>query len=180
MSDLIAVNEILSLTSFRPEDKAGLQRYLDDPEVFRNTLTIPSPYTEEEANKWLTHTAEQRALLGHEGNWAIRHRDVGYIGGIGIFFRTGWEGHLDEIGYALGAPFRGQGWMTEVVRTFVDWQLAQRPRLARIEAYTFPPNIASGRVLEKAGFVREGYLRKRHLKNGRLEDAVLWARIRED
>lgn len=163
---------------YGPEDREGLIRYLNDPEIYRNTLRVPYPYTAQDADEWLVHTHERTAQLGRTANWAIRHREAGYIGGVSCFFKTGVEGHCDEIGYALAAPWRGQGLMTEVVTAFSAWLFDTRPALARLEANVFPHNPASVRVLEKAGYEREGYLRCLHLKEGELLDAIVMAKIR--
>jgi len=55
----------------------------------------------------------------------------------------------------------------------------ERLDLVRIHAGVFDYNPASARVLEKAGFVREGVLRKWALKDGAYVDAWAYARIRE-
>ena len=60
-----------------------------------------------------------------------------------------------EIGYGLEPEYWGKGYGTEAVIAAVDWALKQ-PGVKRIEAETEPGNIASQRVLEKAGFVPAG------------------------
>ena len=108
----------------------------------------------------------------------IRHTEHGVIGGIGAFLRTGVDGHLDEIGYWLGEPFRGQGIATDAARVMCEWLFEMRPALVRIEAKVHSYNPASVRVLEKAGFEREGFARKHTIKDGELIDVILMARIR--
>lgn len=179
MKEIISLSEHLSLTPFEPGDQANLVRYLNDPVLYQNTLRIPSPYTAADADQWINMALENRALHGQTYNWAIRHDVHGVIGGIGAFLRTGVEGHLDEIGYWLGAPFRGQGIATNAVQVLSNWLFETRPALVRIEAVVHSNNPASARVLEKAGFEREGYARKHTIKNGELIDVILMARIRE-
>ena len=60
-----------------------------------------------------------------------------------------------EIGYGLEPEYWGKGYATEAVIAAVDWALKQ-PSVKRIEAETEPGNIASQRVLEKAGFIPTG------------------------
>lgn len=180
MSDFIAINADITLSPFRPEDKPSLLRYLNHPELSRNTLHIPHPYTETDAENWLALTRERREKMGVVSNWAIRHREEGLIGGIGAMVKAGLDGHLDEIGYWLAAPFWGRGIMTEVVQKFTEWLFASRPALVRIEGRVFSFNIASARVLEKAGYEREGYLRKEHIKNGVHVDTILLTKIRAE
>ena len=178
MDEKIHISEHLKLTLFEPTDKPNLVRYLNDPVLYRNTLRIPSPYTDADAEQWINNVQESREKQEFISNWAIRHIEHGVIGGIGAFLRTGVEGHLDEIGYWLGEPFRMQGIMTKVVQVLCDSQFETRPALVRIEAKVHSYNPASERVLKKAGFEREGFARKHTIKNGELIDVILMARIR--
>lgn len=69
------------------------------------------------------------------------------IGGIGYTP----QGETAEIGYWLARPYWGQGLMPKVVKGFCAY-LNERHGITRFEAKTFPSNVRSGRVLEKAGF----------------------------
>lgn len=179
MHPFIFVNNAINLTPFLAEDKHHLVQYLNDPVIRRDTLRIPIPYTDEAAASWLITVAENREKLGMEANWVIRHHKNGFLGSIGRALINNGESHLDEIGYWLAAPFRGQGIMTAVVQAYSTWLFDQHPDLVRIEANVFPHNPASVRVLEKAGFEREGYSRKLHCKNGVFLDSIRMAKIRE-
>lgn len=178
MEEKIIVSDLIELTEFRREDKSNLVRYLNDPVIYQNTLTIPSPYGETDADKWLEITRANREKYGRLSNWAIRHREAGLIGGIGRMGLTGMEGHRDEIGYWLAEPFRGQGIMTAVVGKLSAFLFSSTP-LVRIEAHVYEYNPASARLLEKAGFQREGIARKFAKKDGRYIDAILLAKIKE-
>jgi len=180
MENVILINDLISLTAFEAGDRANLIRYINDPDVYNNTLTIPSPYTDIHADEWFVRVQEQRDKYGMISSWAIRHREAGLIGNIACFFKytSASDSHRDEIGYWLAAPFRGQGIMTGAVDAFCNW-LHEKRGLLRIEAFVFVHNPASARVLEKAGFEREGYFRKLDRKDGVLLDAVGLARIWE-
>lgn len=175
----IAVNEWIELTAFEHEDADNLIRYINDPEVYRNTLTIPYPYTAAHAADWMGFVARNQTEYGMPINWAIRHRDAGLVGIISTFMKKGIDGHSDEIGYWIAAPMRGRGYMTEVVIRFSDWVFIQRPKLVRLEAFVFSYNPASVRVLEKAGYQQEGYLRKWQMKDGQAIDAIALSKIRQ-
>ncbi len=69
------------------------------------------------------------------------------------------ESHKVEIGYVMNRAHQGKGYMTESTRAVIDWALGQ-PSIYRVYATTDVDNIASQRVLEKAGMQREGLLRK--------------------
>jgi ribosomal-protein-alanine N-acetyltransferase len=64
-----------------------------------------------------------------------------------------------DFGYVLARPWWGQGLMTEVLTEAVDWALRQ-PAIFRIGAVCDVENIGSARVMEKAGLLREGLLRR--------------------
>ena len=168
----------MSLTPFFQGDQPNLVRYLNDPVIYRNTLTIPFPYTDVDAENWLHYVNKAQEEAGVLLNWAIRDREAGVIGSIGMFLRGGLQGHSDEIGYWLAEPFRGRGLMTEIVKVFSDYLFETRPELVRLEAKVHSHNPASARVLEKAGFEREGLARKMTLKNGEYIDVILLAKIR--
>ena len=178
MEEKIIIDDLIALTEFRQEDKSNLVLYLNDPVIYRNTLTIPSPYAEADADKWLGITQANLEKYGRLTNWAIRHREAGLIGGIGRMVLTGIEGHRDEIGYWQAGPFPGQGIMTEVVGKLTGYLFEQSP-LVRMEAHVYDHNPASARVLEKAGFQREGIARKFALKDGQYIDAILLAKIKD-
>jgi ribosomal-protein-alanine N-acetyltransferase len=81
-----------------------------------------------------------------------------------------------SLGYWMGAPYAGHGYMRNAVATLLP--VAFGPlRLHRIEAATMLANAASIRVLEVCGFEREGLARSYLKINGRWEDHLLYARV---
>lgn len=90
---------------------------------------------------------------GHPSGWLVLHR-AEVIGDCGIFGPPDADGHI-EIGYGLAEGWRGRGLGTELVRAIVTWLLMQ-PGVRAVEARTLPENIASRRVLTKAGFRERG------------------------
>lgn len=82
------------------------------------------------------------------------------------------------IGYTLDKPHNGKGYMTEAVRLLVDFGFKELA-LHRIEAGVMPHNLGSIRVLEKAGFHKEGIARKNVEINGKWEDHQVLAKINE-
>ena len=87
--------------------------------------------------------------------------------------------HSAEIGYWLGKPFWGHGIMTCAAKAVTAYGF-QTLGLMRIDAYARADNDTSARVLEKAGYQREGLLRKVALKEGEPVDYLLFAILRED
>jgi [ribosomal protein S5]-alanine N-acetyltransferase len=175
MTISIIVNDKIELTEVRETDNLHLVLYLNDTTIFNNTLMIPFPYTQASADFFINLCRESEKKNGFITNFAIRERATGaLIGGCGRFLR---EPYKDEIGYWLGKPFRKQGIMSAVVRSLCDY-LFETTELVRIEALVFADNEASAKTLEKAGFQREGYLRKYTFKNGQMQDDIIYSKLR--
>jgi [ribosomal protein S5]-alanine N-acetyltransferase len=88
--------------------------------------------------------------------------------------------HRLEFGYVLARPWWGQGLMTEVLTEVVQWAMAQ-PTIFRIGAVCDVENVRSARVMEKAGLVREGVLRRYLVHPGmgtEPRDCFSYARVR--
>ena len=174
----IKINDTISLTEYRKSDKAALLKYLNDEDIYKNTLSIPHPYIEASADFWLNMVFEKYAKIGNKTELVIRDSQGEQIGGIGRLILSGLDSHTDEIGYWLAKPFWNKGIMTQVVSKFTEFCFEEFP-LVRITAKVFIHNIGSSRVLEKAGFQKEGHLRKAYLKDGELLDAILYSKIKE-
>jgi [ribosomal protein S5]-alanine N-acetyltransferase len=90
------------------------------------------------------------------------------------------EGHRAELGYVLARPAWGQGFMTEAVQALTQMALHEVP-VARVAAVCDVDNVASARVLEKSGLVREGRL-ARYIVHPNISDeprdVYLYARTR--
>lgn len=83
------------------------------------------------------------------------------------------------LGYWMGERYAGRGLMSEAVRALVAFAF-ETLHLNRVEAACLPCNEASIRLLEKAGFAREGYARKYLCIDGRWQDHVLYGLVRDD
>lgn len=84
-----------------------------------------------------------------------------------------------SLGYWTGAPYARQGYMTKGVRAIVPF-VFETLRLHRLEAACLPSNLASTRLLEKAGFQREGLARRYLRINGVWQDHLLYAILEHD
>jgi RimJ/RimL family protein N-acetyltransferase len=167
------VLEHCELRPFTETDASSLALHANDVTVWRNLRDLfPHPYTLEHAVGFIQHTQRQPSgchlAIVVEGQAA---------GSIGLKLGTDVERVSAELGYWLGAPFRGRGVMTEAIRAFTDDSF-DRFSLTRIFALPFAFNPASCRVLEKAGFQLEATLRRSAIKEGRITDQRLYARVR--
>jgi [ribosomal protein S5]-alanine N-acetyltransferase len=176
-ADIPAMNEAeqIRLRAWRRSDLSSLVRYANNRRVWINLRDIfPHPYTHAEAERWITICEANR---GPTTNFAIELAGEA-IGGIGCRLLDDVNCKTAEIGYWLGEPFWGRGIATAALLQTTDYAF-QTFGLERVQAHVFSWNPASARVLEKCGYVLEGRLRRSIFKDGRLSDALLYARIRE-
>ncbi len=171
----IPVDEHLSIEYYDDGDVYDLLQNIGDKDVSKALLEVPYPYTISDAIAFINHTVHQRKDFGINVNWCIR-QDGLVIGGIGRQVKYGIKSHKDEVGYWLGKDYWGQGIMTKVLSVFCDF-LHDEQNLHRIEAPIYTWNEASGRVLEKCRFEREGLFRHAYLKDGKWVDAYMYARV---
>ncbi len=101
------------------------------------------------------------------------------VGGIGLTQVRRGVAQMATLGYWVGEPFSRQGYTTEAVRLIVRFAF-ETLRLHRVEAACLPENVPSRRVLEKAGFIREGYARQYLQIAGDWKDHLTFARLKDD
>ena len=99
-------------------------------------------------------------------------------GAIGYVPGTDVERYSAEVGYWLGESLWGRGIVTEAL-TMLTAYLFDEMNLLRLFALPFADNRGSMRVLEKAGFVREGILRSSSVKYGEPRDQAIYAIVNE-
>jgi RimJ/RimL family protein N-acetyltransferase len=141
-------------TPVMDDAEAIFTTYARDAEATRY-VSFRTHRSSDEARDYLRQCAAGWAGSG-PFTWVIALREEGRLAGA-IDIRP--EGHRVELGYILGRAYWGRGYMTEVVRAVAEWALAQ-PEVHRVWAVCDVDNLASARVLEKAGMEREGRLRR--------------------
>jgi ribosomal-protein-alanine N-acetyltransferase len=124
------------------------------------------------------YAEDQRADLAYPF-FLFRQHDHVLLGGLTLGNIRRGVAQAGSLGYWMGAAYARQGHMTSAVRALVSFAFATL-RLHRIEAACIPANAASIRLLEKAGFSREGYAREYLCINGVWQDHLLFARLKSD
>jgi RimJ/RimL family protein N-acetyltransferase len=151
-------------------DEASLVRHANDRDVWRNLRDqFPHPYTPADAEGWIGFASSQ----ARPTSLAIEVESQA-VGGISLRLHDDVERVSAEIGYWLGRAFWNRGVMTAAVRAMTEYGF-QQFALTRIYAVPFAANSASHRVLDKAGYAREGVLRRSAIKDGIVTDQVLFA-----
>jgi RimJ/RimL family protein N-acetyltransferase len=151
-------------------DAESLQRHANNRNVsIRLRDRFPFPYELHHATTFLGWIGQQPT----PSVWAIEVEGQA-AGGIGIEFNTDVERVSAEIGYWLGEQFWGRGIATEALQAVTAGAFKQF-EITRLYAVPFADHAASVRVLEKAGYVREGHLRRSAIKDGQVHDQFLYA-----
>ena len=127
----------------------------------------------------LRHYArEQREDTGYAYG-VFKIGDDELLGGISLSNVRRGVTQAAQLGYWLGLEMTGRGYMTDAVAALATYAFFGL-RLNRVEAATLPTNAASIAVLERNGFLREGYAR-RYLKiNGEWRDHILFALLADE
>ena len=116
-------------------------------------------------------------LAGQRADLTVRDSATdAYAGEIGFYY---WEPPTQQgmIGYSMHPDWRGYGYATRAARLITQWAFTAAG-IRRITAGAAPDNIGSQRVLERSGFVREGYERGRLPgRDGTRIDQLLYARL---
>ncbi|KAJ0093436.1 hypothetical protein Patl1_25343 [Pistacia atlantica] len=115
--------------------------------------------------------------------WASDDKVTSFTRPIGAISVTPFSGNdkcRGEIGYLLGSKYWGKGIATRAVKMVVDIIFDEWPHLERLEALVDVENVGSQKVLQKAGFMREGVLRKYGLLKGKARDMVMFSLLSTD
>jgi RimJ/RimL family protein N-acetyltransferase len=174
-NDVQLILERCIVRSWRPSDVESLARHADNRKIWINLRdAFPHPYTNRDARDFI-RTALQRTP---ETTFAIAVNEEA-VGSIGYVLHPDVERVSAEIGYWIAEPFWGRGIATEAL-VAVTGQAIDAHGLTRVYALPFAWNVASCRVLEKAGYVLEARLRDSAIKNGQLTDQMQYAFIAAD
>lgn len=173
-----------SLVFMRPAQAADWEEWATLRDRSRDFLTRWEPTWPPDA---LARSAFQRRVKRQAQEW---RRDEGYsflvferttgqlVGGIGLSNVRRGVAQMATMGYWVGRPYARRGYTSEAARLALGFAFNQLG-LHRVEAACLPDNEASQGLLDKVGFVREGYARGYLRIDGRWADHVLFGLLRD-
>lgn len=171
MQSTLSTDRLL-LRPFVPSDAAWVQRLAGDARIAGMTTNIPHPYPDGVAEAWIAAQADD-ARVGRGASFAVVMRDGGEpVGAMSLLHLHAGDARA-MLAYWIGVAHWGQGHATEAARRIVR-HATDDLGLTRIEGRCLARNLASARVLEKAGLVREGLLRRHVRRHGAFEDMLLY------
>ncbi|CAN5492331.1 GNAT family N-acetyltransferase [soil metagenome] len=169
----LATKSVL-LRPLRPADAEAVFQACQDPLIARWT-TIPQPYRMEHAVGFISDTIAAWQS-GREPTFAILDQASGELGGC-VGLRG--IGHAVEIGSWMAPQGQGRGLTSDAVRLVSGWTMESFD-VERIGLLVYVGNEASARVAEKAGYRREGILRRYAVQRGVARDCIVFSLVRED
>ena len=169
---------VVTLRPLGPGDIDFYHALLNTPDITATMVPPIAPDYDEVRLRCIR--AESRWLVGERADLVMVDPATGApAGDIGLYYQEPVTGQA-MIGYCVLPAYRGRGFATRASRLVARWAFANTA-IARLVAGTNPTNTGSQKVLEAAGFLREGYQRSRlpGLAGGRIDD-ILWALLPTD
>jgi RimJ/RimL family protein N-acetyltransferase len=171
----LTIDELV-LRPWHPADAPELFAVCQDPEIAR-WVTIPQPFTSADADAFI----ENAVTMWRDGTGApfaiVDAASDRLLGAVTMF---GPDGHQATFGLWLAPEARGRGVGTRALRLASDWTFDTTTAI-RLDCFIMVGNEASNRMVERAGFHREGVLRAWDLHHeGVPVDCVVFSRIRGD
>jgi RimJ/RimL family protein N-acetyltransferase len=158
----------VTLRVIEKEDLSLLADWSNNPEYLGEYIWLP----QQSKTDW----EKKYDRLPPDTKWFFIEKKDGTK--IGTMFH--WlNGNLLEIGYVLIPSEREKGYGTEAVKIIVDYLFLSKA-IERVQAITDVNNLASQNVLEKAGFKKEGTIRKSAFIRGEWRDGCLYSILREE
>ncbi len=167
----------LKIRKWALSDAKALAASIGNPNVRKNLRDgLPDPYTEQDGVDFIT------SMLATDGDTTFSFAitvDGKAVGCISVYRQDNIHRQTAEMGYHLAEEYWGQGVMTQAVKETCRYVFAHSD-IIRIYAEPFERNVASCRVLEKAGFQWEGTLRSNAVKDGVILDMKMYSILRPE
>jgi RimJ/RimL family protein N-acetyltransferase len=165
------------LRAWAPSDVEALVAAWSDPEMHRRMPEEADPYGADEALAFIDAAATD---LSAGKAVALAIADDSSDQAVGSVTFHAWGPRHWNVGYWVAEGERRHGLATEAVTRLSRWAFSAHPQLARLSLYTLPGNEPSQAVALRAGFQKEGLLRRWGEVNGEQLDWVMFSLIRDD
>lgn len=174
---LTLTTQRLTLRPLRHEDVQPLFAIWSDVDAMRY-FSFPAMTHLDQATDRLAR-ALKRSAEGEDFICAVESSTTGEVFGDCALFHPDEQSRRVEIGFCLNPKHWGSGYMTEAASALIEHAFGAL-NMRRIEADIDPRNVASARLLERLGFVREGLLRERWLVGEEVSDSLLYGLLERD
>ncbi|WP_298140653.1 GNAT family N-acetyltransferase [Flavobacterium sp.] len=169
--------ERLLLRRLAATDVKEIRELRGNPETMK---FIPRPLVTSDEEALAHFKLIDDKIESNEGiNWAITLKGNPKMIGIIGHYRIQPENHRCEIGYMILPQYNGQGITTEAIKAVLEYGFEDL-NMHSIEAVIDPDNIASERVLQKNGFVKEAHILENELWDGKFWDTVIYSLLKRN
>ncbi len=170
---IIAADGDIILRTFTESDCPRMVELANNEKISMNLRDgFPHPYTMDHAREFI----ERCISLDPPSIFAIEYKGE-YAGNIGIMKGTDVYRKSAEVGYFLGEQYWNKGIATIALKLACEYGFAHLD-IVRIHAGVYEHNLASQRVLEKAGFKKEGVFEKAVFKMEKFWNEVRYAKVK--
>lgn len=173
---LLLETERLFLRPYELEDAPIAQRLANDKEL-ANTTFLPHPYSLEDAKNWIRNHPQLIESKEAFPFAVIPKSDEELIGTMTL--RVDKLHNKGELAYWIGKDYWGKGYAREASKRVIAFGFEEQ-KLNRIWAPVMSKNIASGKVMQKAGLKYEGTLKQDILRWNKYEDVDVFGLLKED
>jgi ribosomal-protein-alanine N-acetyltransferase len=170
----VVTTEKLTLRQIRENDKHEILNIRSNPQLMH---FIPRPMCANlEEAVTLIETMNESIAKNEMINWAITIIGEDTLIGMVGYFRMQKEHYRAEIGYILHGDYHGKGIMAEAVHGALKYGFNEM-KLHTTEAVISPENIASQKLIEKCGFVREAHFKEKEFHKGEFKDILVYSKL---
>jgi RimJ/RimL family protein N-acetyltransferase len=162
---------MVELVNYRFDHRDSLVTLLNNPNVERWLLSVPSPYTYQDADYFISSAICDRDNPDDK-RYAIEACGI-HVGGIGIHIK---QKFYAEVGYWIGEKYWNCGYGSDALKQIMRIAFEELA-LGRLYAIVFEGNYASEKILLKCGFEYEGTLKKGRVKSGVPVDCKMYAKV---
>ncbi len=167
-------NRIL-LRRIADSDAQSIYEHAQDREVSKYLSRVPYPFYLKHAKAFIREVGNKKGQY----HFAIILKENKKLIGLIAVHHVSRKHRKALIGYWIGKKYWRRGFGTEALKLILDFSF-KRLKLRRIAAKVMHPNVASSKLLEKAGFTHEGTLRKAVLNKGEWLDWKFYGILREE
>lgn len=169
--------ERLVLRQYTAQDAEALFSFRSNPQAMR---FVPRPLQQSVDDAMAMIDLINNGIAANDTiAWAIELKSTSKVIGSLSFHVIQKEHHRAELGYMIHPDYWGKGIVPEAAAAAVHYGFSHL-RFHSIEAIIDPVNVASARVLDKLGFVREAYFRENFVQNGVFTDTAIYSLLRAD
>ena len=152
--EILETTRLFLRLPFLEDSEAIFGKYAQDPEVTK--FLIWRPHQTVHVTREFIRRCMQCWQVGTAFPWVVVRKDDDELVGM-LELRI--EPFRADLGYVIARQYWGNGYATEITKSVIKWAILQE-NIYRVWATCDTENLASARVLEKAGMQREGILRR--------------------